>query len=83
MAEAGFVKMDPDVQEWESLSADERKLYSHMMEVFAGFLTHKYFHYGHPLNPRASGNPDSTPPANDTNQASISIAQRMFHLVRD
>jgi arylsulfatase len=28
------------VPEWDSLSADERKLYSRMMEVYAGFLTH-------------------------------------------
>lgn len=28
------------VPEWNSLSADERRLYSRMMEVFAGFLTH-------------------------------------------
>lgn len=31
---------DPDVQDWEKLSADERKLYARMMEVFAGFLDH-------------------------------------------
>lgn len=31
---------DPDVQDWDSLSDDERKLYARMMEVFAGFLEH-------------------------------------------
>lgn len=31
---------DPDVQQWDALSADERKLYSRMMEVFAGFFEH-------------------------------------------
>jgi arylsulfatase A-like enzyme len=31
---------DPDVEEWASLTADERRLYSRMMEVFAGFLEH-------------------------------------------
>jgi arylsulfatase A-like enzyme len=31
---------DPDVQDWRKLSADERKLYARMMEVFAGFLEH-------------------------------------------
>jgi arylsulfatase A-like enzyme len=31
---------DPDVQDWNSLSADERRLYARMMEVFAGFLEH-------------------------------------------
>jgi arylsulfatase A-like enzyme len=29
-----------DVQPWESLTAEERRLYSRMQEVFAGFLTH-------------------------------------------
>ncbi|MGQ0824522.1 MAG: arylsulfatase [Actinomycetota bacterium] len=28
------------VQEWNSLAADERRVYARMMEVFAGFLTH-------------------------------------------
>jgi arylsulfatase A-like enzyme len=31
---------DPDVQEWGKLSADERRLYARMMEVFAGFFEH-------------------------------------------
>ncbi len=31
---------DPDVQQWDELSADERKLYARMMEVFAGFFEH-------------------------------------------
>lgn len=31
---------DPDVQDWETLSADERRLYARMMEVFAGFVEH-------------------------------------------
>jgi len=34
------------VQDWNTLSADEKKLYSRMMEVFAGFLTHADYHYG-------------------------------------
>ena len=37
---------DPDVPEWESLSADQRRLYSRMMEVFAGFLAHADHHIG-------------------------------------
>ena len=37
---------DPDVQDWESLPADERKLYARMMEVFAGFLEHADHHIG-------------------------------------
>ncbi|MFC7068580.1 arylsulfatase [Halobaculum lipolyticum] len=31
---------NPDVQEWDALSDDERRLYARMMEVFAGFLQH-------------------------------------------
>jgi arylsulfatase len=31
---------DPDVAEWESLPADEKRLYARMMEVFAGYLEH-------------------------------------------
>ena len=41
---------DPDVPEWDSLSADERRLYSRMMEVFAGFLSHADHHFGRILD---------------------------------
>jgi arylsulfatase len=44
--DAELSRHDPDVQVWESLSADERKLYARMMEVFAGFVTHTDYHYG-------------------------------------
>ena len=37
---------DPDVQDWSRLSADEKKLYARMMEVFAGFLEHTDHHIG-------------------------------------
>ena len=37
---------DPDVQEWDDLSADERRLYARMMEVFAGFCEHMDHHVG-------------------------------------
>ena len=37
---------DPDVQDWGKLSADERRLYARMMEVFAGFLEHTDHHIG-------------------------------------
>ncbi len=33
-------RRDPDVAEWSALSADEKRLYARMMEVFAGFLEH-------------------------------------------
>ncbi len=39
-ADAELSRHDPDVQRWDSLSAEEKKLYARMMEVFAGFLTH-------------------------------------------
>jgi len=34
------------VRAWETLSADERRLYARMMEVFAGFLSHADYHIG-------------------------------------
>jgi arylsulfatase A-like enzyme len=37
---------DPDVQDWTKLSADEKKLYARMMEVFAGFLSHTDHYIG-------------------------------------
>ena len=37
---------DPDVPDWSSLSADERRLYARMMEVFAGFLEHTDHYIG-------------------------------------
>lgn len=44
--DAVLSKHDPDVQDWNKLSADERKLYARMMEVFAGFLEHTDHCYG-------------------------------------
>ena len=41
---------DPDVQDWGKLSADERKLYARMMEVFAGFIEHTDHHLGRLLD---------------------------------
>jgi arylsulfatase len=37
---------DPDVQDWGTLPADERRLYARMMEVFAGFLSHADHYIG-------------------------------------
>ena len=37
---------DPDVQDWDTLPADERRVYARMMEVFAGFLTHTDHYIG-------------------------------------
>ena len=39
-ADAELSRHDPDVQEWDSLSPDAKRLFSRMMEVFAGFLSH-------------------------------------------
>jgi arylsulfatase A-like enzyme len=44
--DAELSRHDPDVQSWDTLSADEKKLYARMMEVFAGFLTHTDHHIG-------------------------------------
>jgi arylsulfatase A-like enzyme len=44
--DAELSRHDPDVQDWNSLPAEEKKLYARMMEVFAGFLTHTDHHYG-------------------------------------
>jgi arylsulfatase len=41
---------DPDVPEWSSLSADERRLYARMMEVYAGFVSHADHHFGRVLD---------------------------------
>ncbi|MFI5390358.1 MAG: arylsulfatase [Bacteriovoracales bacterium] len=34
---AELTKMPKDIKDWEGLSADEKKLFSHQMEIFAGF----------------------------------------------
>ena len=43
---AELSRHDPDVQDWNKLPADERKLYARMMEVFAGFLEHTDHYIG-------------------------------------
>ncbi|CUS03289.2 Arylsulfatase A family protein [Candidatus Promineifilum breve] len=45
-ADTVLSRHDPDVQEWDALSADERRLYARMMEVFAGFLEHTDHYIG-------------------------------------
>lgn len=44
--DAKLSRHDPDVQDWSQLSAEERKLYARMMEVFAGYLEHTDHHIG-------------------------------------
>ena len=48
-ADAELSRHDPDVPDWDSLPADARRLYSRMMEVFAGFLSHTDHHLGRVL----------------------------------
>ena len=45
-ADCELSRHDPDVPDWDSLSADERRLYAREMEVFAGFLAHTDHHIG-------------------------------------
>jgi arylsulfatase A-like enzyme len=39
-----------DVAEWASLSEDQRRLYTRIMEVFAGFVSHADHHFGRILD---------------------------------
>ncbi|NPV62997.1 MAG: arylsulfatase [Methanotrichaceae archaeon] len=43
---AELSRQDPDVKPWKECSQQEKKLYSRMMEVFAGYLTHTDHHIG-------------------------------------
>ena len=45
-ADCELSRHDPDVPDWDSLSADERRLFAREMEVFAGFLSHTDHHIG-------------------------------------
>jgi arylsulfatase len=52
---------DPDVPAWESLSGDEQRVCSRMMEVFAGFLEHTDHHIGRLLDfLKSTGQLDNT-----------------------
>ena len=48
--DAELSRHDPDVPDWNALSADEKKLYARMMEVFAGFLEHTDHHIARLIN---------------------------------
>ena len=37
---------DPDVPVWDTLGADEKRLYARMMEVYAGFISFTDHHFG-------------------------------------
>ncbi|MEB3193946.1 MAG: arylsulfatase, partial [Cyanobacteriota bacterium] len=45
-AETALSRHDPDVPDWDGLSAEEKQLYARMMEVFAGFLEHTDHYIG-------------------------------------
>jgi arylsulfatase A-like enzyme len=49
-ADAELSRHDPDVPDWDSLPAPARQLFSRMMEVFAGFLSHTDHHLGRLLD---------------------------------
>jgi arylsulfatase A-like enzyme len=48
--DAVLSRHDPDVQQWDDLSGDERRLYARMMEVFAGFFEYTDHQIGRVLN---------------------------------
>jgi arylsulfatase A-like enzyme len=48
--DAELSRHDPDVQYWEQLPDQEKKLYSRMMEVFAGYLSYTDHHIGRLLD---------------------------------
>ncbi len=48
--ETELSRHDPDVKPWDECSAEEKKLYARMMEVYAGFLTHTDHHIGRLLD---------------------------------
>ena len=41
---------DPDVPVWDTLPADAKRLYSRMMEVYAGFMSFTDYHFGRILD---------------------------------
>ncbi len=47
---AELSRHDPDVTPWDKCTAEEKKLYARMMEIFAGFLTHTDYHIGRLLD---------------------------------
>ena len=60
-ADAELSRHDPDVPDWDSLPEPARRLYSRMMEVFAGFLSHTDHHLGRLLDfLREQGQLDNT-----------------------
>ena len=48
--DAELSRHDPDVKPWDDCSAEEKKLYTRMMEVYAGFLEHTDHQFGRILD---------------------------------
>src|SRR6476659_9790127 len=48
--DAELSRHDPDVPDWDALPEPARRLFSRMMEVFAGFLSHTDHHLGRLLD---------------------------------
>lgn len=46
LANAILPDRDPNIDAWDQLSADEKKLYARFMEVYAGYLTYTDFEVG-------------------------------------
>jgi len=44
-----------EIPAWDSLTADQKKLFAHMMEVYAGALAHCDYQIGRVIAPRCSG----------------------------
>ncbi len=60
-ADAELSPRDPDVPEWASLNADQKRLYARFMEVYAGFLEHCDYQFGRILDAlEAIGELDNT-----------------------
>ena len=49
-ADAQLPARDPKVAAWDSLTADQKKVYARYMEVYAGFLTHADYEFGRVVN---------------------------------
>jgi arylsulfatase len=49
-ANAKLPDRNPDVKAWDSLTPDEKKLYAHFMEVYAGYLAYTDFEVGRLIN---------------------------------
>ena len=49
-ADAQLPQRNPNIPAWNSLSADEKKVYARFMEVYAGYLTYTDFEVGRLVN---------------------------------